>query len=80
MQAHEVRSAAAIVRLAELEVAGFVLSVNNGKKNTLVSICLSGNPTNQSGDIVDYNEHYNFGILQGRLGFGSQGKYYVLLH
>ncbi|XP_065176844.1 dual oxidase maturation factor 1-like [Sycon ciliatum] len=51
-----------------------VISADVGLKVGLYSfnVTLKGSPTNQSGDIVDYNEHYNFGVLQGRLGFGSQ--------
>ena len=29
---------------------------------------------------INYNNHFEFGILQGRLGFGTQGTVYHPLH
>ena len=39
---------------------------------------VGGNITSfeRSTEEINYNEHYEFGILQGRLGFGVQGTHY----
>ncbi|XP_065181510.1 dual oxidase maturation factor 1-like [Sycon ciliatum] len=37
-----------------------------------VNITMKGEPTKQLSEEIDYNEHFNFGQLQGRFGFGSQ--------
>ncbi|XP_065176845.1 dual oxidase maturation factor 1-like [Sycon ciliatum] len=37
-----------------------------------VNITLKGEPIKQLSEDIDYNEHFNFGVLQGRIGFGSQ--------
>lgn len=31
----------------------------------------------QLNETIDYNEHFEFGVLQGRVGFGSQGEKHI---